>query len=104
MKNRKLFGTMIILALSGISGSALAFPVPASTFVSPQVVQATICNPEAVPMECRLVNYGVLQTGNWLNAWEDWVLQPGGCETAYVYANYPYYFVDGTFEDDCFYD
>lgn len=94
---------IIVLALFIVSiQSASAFQVEANVQFNQQNASAQACNyGYNGPIFCRVTAFGMSQTGQWVNSWVNATLAPGMCETAYVYANYPYYFVDARGNAEC---
>jgi len=105
MKKAVLFKSLAVFILVLASAqSALAFPIRVTVSGSSQQVVAQACNYYYNgPLYCRVTAYGMLPNGFWINSFTNHYLAPGVCQTAYVYANYPYYFVDGRGTADCNY-
>jgi len=84
------------------SQNVQAFMVNAQAIVTTNQVQTTFCNNSYnVPMRCQAVAYGQVNTGLWIHEAVDLYLMPGQCEFAYVYATYPFYFVNGYGVGNC---
>lgn len=86
----------------GIAPSAFAFPIEGTAFVTPGLVTVQFCNPAFAPLQCEVSATGMLNTGVPLFATETLILPPGECEYAYVYATYPFFFMNGSGYGQCF--
>ncbi len=91
-----------VFIFSVISSFSLAFPVRGHLQVTPNRVVVQFCNTTcAEVLECSANVTGILQTGYPVSFEGSLTLPPGQCGYAYVYANYPYYFVNGEGYADC---
>lgn len=69
--------------------------------ITPHAVQVTVMNPTPYPAFCQGYVFGQVQTGGALNSWFSSFVPPGGYSYAYVYVNYPYYFVNAWANINC---
>lgn len=98
----KVFSLALALYITSPAGKAEAVMVSGDAFVTPNSVQATFCNNGYdVPLRCHAKAVGQLNTGLWIHAFTDLYLAPGQCEYAYVYANYPFFFINGSGVGNC---
>jgi hypothetical protein len=102
---KKLLSALLItLCTHLIPTQALAWwPMTAHIQVTPYVVQGTLYNSLSHLIYCEGRVYGQLQTRQWIYAWvRNWIA-PGSYQYAYVYANAPFYFINGYSEIYCRY-
>lgn len=69
--------------------------VQANVSLTQNQVQATVTNVWGAPIACNIKTYGQVQSGQWAWAELNVIIPSGQYRYAYVYANYPYYFVNG---------
>jgi len=93
--------TIFSCLLASLNVSAWWLIQPNVHFVQSNVLQATVYNPYAQWIYCDGQVYGQVQTGMWLNSWIRAWIAPGYYATTYVYANYPFYFVNFTTQVYC---
>lgn len=87
---------LFVLALASSMQSAFAFQAQATAYVSPGWVTVTACNTAyGSVISCNVTATGWLNAGFPIYSTVNLVLAPGQCDNAYVYANYPYFFVNG---------
>ena len=98
-----LVGAIAVAAMfSGTQNANAFFPVRAGAFLTPNFARADVCNYDFnMPIRCRTTAWGMLPNGLWLNGWADMYLVPGACNSAFVYANYPAWFVNANAEAVC---
>ncbi len=72
-----------------------------TAFVAPDVVTVEFCNPLPASLQCEVNATGMLNTGIPVFATGTLILAPGQCESAYVYATYPYFFMNGGGYGNC---
>jgi hypothetical protein len=95
-------GLIVSLAtLTGFSKPAHAFRLEAVTTVSPNMVTAQVYNTLPAYVNCRVQVVGMLNNGLTETAWAQLSIGPGQYEYAYVYTNYPFYFINGAGQAFC---
>lgn len=94
---------MIALTAAAWSTDASAFQLHARAYVSSNVVEAEVVNHLDRPVVCDVSVAGVRNDG--FNVWATsrLYLVPGGNQFAYVYTNYPTYFVNGQAQANCWF-
>lgn len=93
---------MGVLGMSAFAQNAMAFEMYANALVTPNVVTATACNSDYDSViVCRVTATGMLNTGVPIYSTATVILAPGQCGNAYVYANYPYAFINGAANANC---
>ena len=76
--------------------------IPGSVQISPNNVVVQFCNNESdTTLDCQANVIGYLNNGGSLTECGDITLAPGRCAYAYVYANYPFFFVGGEGSANC---
>jgi hypothetical protein len=105
---KKLFSLSALavcaLGMSAFAQNAMAFQMYANVNITPGVVTANACNTDySSVIVCNVTATGLLNTGVPIYATANVILAPGECGNAYVYANYPYAFVDGAASANCFF-
>jgi hypothetical protein len=100
---KKRFSAILITFCTHlISAQALAWwPMNTQIQVTPYVVQGTVYNWLPYPIYCEGRVLGQLQTGQWFYSWMSNWIAPVTYQYIYVYANGPFYFVNGYAEVYC---
>jgi hypothetical protein len=100
---KKAFSSLALLVSSlALSQTAMAFPVVAQAFVTPNIVTGTVCNDVYdAAIACNVTSTGLLNAGLPIYSTVTLVLLPGECENANVYATFPYFFVNGAATAEC---
>ncbi len=102
MITRLMVCALFFSAFSLVGQMSLAFPMQGIVHVTPNEVSVQFCN-EACDyvLTCQAQATGWLNTGYPISAGGMLSLPPGQCAYAYVYANYPFYFVNGQGMANC---
>jgi hypothetical protein len=80
----------------------MAFWVNAEALVTPNLVTVTACNSDYdSTIVCDVNATGFLNAGFPIFGNVNLVLAPGQCDNAYVYATYPYFFMNGQGTANC---
>ncbi len=105
MKKFLIAGFVLVAAFLGAQQDASAFYVHARAWVTPNQVQAEVCNSTYHyyrPLFCRVQVVGYTNSGFPIHAWGSMSLLPGACQYAHVFVNqYGAYFVNGNAQADC---
>lgn len=87
---------------AALSQNVMAFDLYASALVSPNVVTANACNSDYDSViVCNVTATGMLNTGVPIFATATLMIPPGQCRNAYVYANFPFGFINGAANAEC---
>lgn len=103
---KKLFSLSALavcaLGMSAFAQNAMAFQMFATVNITPNVVTANACNTDyGSVIVCNVTATGLLNTGVPIYSTATVILAPGQCGNAYVYANYPFAFVNGDASANC---
>lgn len=91
-----------VLGAAALTQNAMAFEVFANVSITPNVVTANACNYDYDSVIlCNVTATGLVNTGVPIYATATLLIPPGQCRNAYVYATYPYGFVDGAASAQC---
>ena len=95
---KALFGFAVALMITSVSH---AWIPNLQFFVNQQYAQVQITNPTPAMAYCEGYTFGMTQTGVTVNAWFSAWVPPFGFQYAYVYTNYPFYFVNAWANINC---
>jgi hypothetical protein len=99
----KKYGLFALTAILGsLAQNAMAFEIAGNASVTPNVVAVQFCNTDFdTVINCDVSATGLLNTGYPIFANVDLMLAPGQCNFAYVYATYPFFFMNGGGTGEC---
>jgi len=97
----KTIVSLVLAIVAFNSTPASAFQVFGNVQVTQNYASGQFCNQWNGPVYCSVNTTGIMQTGQYVYAYANMFLAPGQCDYAYVYANYPYYFVNANASGNC---